>query len=396
MKDGVEAVAVSVIIPVYNGEWCIKRALGSLSQQTLRPIEIICVDDASTDGTSAAIADCAARDDRIRVIRLAENRGVSYARKQGILAATGAFTMFLDADDEFTADACEHLYREATARGTDVVQFGAEVVNEGGLPEATVAHFQRLLDLHWGELRGDAILKRMESHLLSMHYVVWNKIYRTDFIQQAARELEDGYFNASEDMYLAVMLFNLMSSFSSVKGRYYKYRVGNGSIKAGIHTLEDFRRKCNRAACCAAMWRYVDREVERLVPGGVAGFEAASEQAGAVERERARLLLSIRRRLQYNRMLLTWKQMILDGGDTTHNFEIFLEAWGTRNFLEFVEWQRRMARARFSQDYRLGNRLLRLPRLAKKLLDRVRQGLATGARDEAADEEDVGGETART
>ena len=99
-KDVVEGVAISVIIPVYNGEWCIRRALDSLTRQTLKQIEIICVDDASGDGTPAIIEACAAQDHRIRVIRLAENRGVSSARKQGILAATGEYTMFLDADDD--------------------------------------------------------------------------------------------------------------------------------------------------------------------------------------------------------------------------------------------------------------------------------------------------------
>lgn len=89
---------VSVIIPVYNAEKYLRECLDSVVNQTLRDIEIICVDDGSTDSSPAVLAEYAARDSRVRVLTQ-ENSGVGPARNAGIRAARGEFVAFLDPDD---------------------------------------------------------------------------------------------------------------------------------------------------------------------------------------------------------------------------------------------------------------------------------------------------------
>lgn len=88
---------VSVIIPVYNGEQTIKRALDSVFAQTFADIEVIVVDDASLDRTVGLVTQYA--DDRLKLIRSAENRGAGAARNKGIAAAKGRWVAFLDSDD---------------------------------------------------------------------------------------------------------------------------------------------------------------------------------------------------------------------------------------------------------------------------------------------------------
>jgi glycosyltransferase involved in cell wall biosynthesis len=88
---------VSVIIPVFNGEQTIKRALDSVMAQAFSSLEIIVVDDASSDRTVDLVAQY--RDDRLTTIRSAENRGAGAARNNGIAAARGRWIAFLDADD---------------------------------------------------------------------------------------------------------------------------------------------------------------------------------------------------------------------------------------------------------------------------------------------------------
>ena len=101
---------VSVVIPVYNVEKFLPACIGSAVNQTLRDIEIICVNDASTDGCLNILRSFAEKDSRIKVISFKTNLGTSQARKDGVLASTGDYVMFLDGDDEYFPDACETAY----------------------------------------------------------------------------------------------------------------------------------------------------------------------------------------------------------------------------------------------------------------------------------------------
>ena len=103
---------VSIIIPVYNVEPFLARCLDSVVGQTLRGIEIICVDDGSPDRSIDILNRYAAQDDRIRVISQ-ENRGLGGARNRGFDAATGEFILFVDSDDWIDPAYCERLYEAA-------------------------------------------------------------------------------------------------------------------------------------------------------------------------------------------------------------------------------------------------------------------------------------------
>ena len=103
---------ISIIVPIYNTEKYLDICLKSLLCQTLKEIEIICVDDKSTDGSASIIKKYAASDERIKPIYLAENKGTSVARKEGVSHADGKYIMFCDADDAFTLNACQIIYDE--------------------------------------------------------------------------------------------------------------------------------------------------------------------------------------------------------------------------------------------------------------------------------------------
>ena len=93
-------VKVSVIIPVYNVEPYLKQCMDSVVGQTLKDIEIICVDDGSTDGSLDILREYAAEDNRIQIIEQ-KNAGAGAARNNGMRHATGKYLSFLDSDDFF-------------------------------------------------------------------------------------------------------------------------------------------------------------------------------------------------------------------------------------------------------------------------------------------------------
>ena len=113
---------ISVIIPVYNVEPYLRECLDSVVNQTLRDIEIICVNDGSTDNSGAILAEYKVRDKRIIVI-MQENRGLSAARNVGIDAAKGKYIYFIDSDDYIDLDALEVLYNRAEELQVDVLCF---------------------------------------------------------------------------------------------------------------------------------------------------------------------------------------------------------------------------------------------------------------------------------
>lgn len=112
---------VSVLIAAYNAEAFLERAVNSALQQTLPPREILIVDDASLDGTAETARALAARDSRIRLLRLGDNRGPAGARNAGIDAARGEWIAVLDADDAFLPDRLERLQKIAQETNADVV-----------------------------------------------------------------------------------------------------------------------------------------------------------------------------------------------------------------------------------------------------------------------------------
>ena len=113
---------ISVIIPVYNAEPYLRQCLDSVTGQTLRDIEIICVDDGSSDRSPAILNEYAQADPRI-IVMTQENKSAGAARNRGMAAARGRYLSFLDADDFFEADMLEEAYRSAEENRSDIVVF---------------------------------------------------------------------------------------------------------------------------------------------------------------------------------------------------------------------------------------------------------------------------------
>ena len=122
---------ISVIVPVYNIMEYLPRCVASLCRQTYRNLELLLVDDGSTDGTGQLCDWLAAADNRIRVLHK-DNGGTSSARNMGIEKARGEFLGFVDSDDYVEPDMYMRLYRAAQGREDWLVQAGRDEVDEQG------------------------------------------------------------------------------------------------------------------------------------------------------------------------------------------------------------------------------------------------------------------------
>ena len=142
---------VSIIIPIYNVEKYLQECIESVLQQSLQDIEIICVNDGSTDNSGVILEKFAETDKRILVINQ-ENKGVSAARNTGLRCAKGKYIYFLDSDDYLAPDALELLSSDMDARNLDLLLFNAKVFGEKGVEEKRVqgdiSYFKRMHEYH--------------------------------------------------------------------------------------------------------------------------------------------------------------------------------------------------------------------------------------------------------
>ncbi len=131
--SGIDVPQATILVPVYNSASTLRRCLASAAAQTLRAVEIIVADDASTDGSAAMADEMAAGDPRIRVIRLAQNAGKPHAMNLMMAQARGDWVAVLDADDAYAPDRLARLVAAAEAHGVDMAADNLRYV-DAGLP----------------------------------------------------------------------------------------------------------------------------------------------------------------------------------------------------------------------------------------------------------------------
>ncbi|MBR3739393.1 MAG: glycosyltransferase family 2 protein [Clostridia bacterium] len=215
---------VTVIIPVYNGKKYLSEALRSVIHQSYQNLEILVVDDGSTDGSAEICDQFAARDRRIRVIHQ-ENKGLSAARNAGIEIMTGQALMFLDADDAFHPNIVQILLETMNREKADIVmcKFSnyrdngemklEDLENKQGVPDAQEGAYDRI---HALQALAD----------IQISISVWNKLYRKELWNSI--RFSNGH--VFEDLEVSYQLFELVGKAYVLDRKLYLHRLCNESI----------------------------------------------------------------------------------------------------------------------------------------------------------------------
>ena len=151
-------IKVSVVIPVYNTEKYVREAVESIMNQTLRELEIIIINDGSTDNSLQVVEELAAADSRIQVYSQS-NQGLSMARNAGITHAHGRYIYFMDSDDLLEKDAMELCYNKCEEKELDFVFFDAQSFFEEDIRNAPVLNYQRTDKLENKVYTGEKVLQ---------------------------------------------------------------------------------------------------------------------------------------------------------------------------------------------------------------------------------------------
>lgn len=225
---------ISVIVPIYNVEPFLRDCLDSLRAQTYPDLQVIMVDDGSTDGGAAIAAEYVSADPRFRLISQ-DNSGLSMARNNGLVHATGEYVAFVDSDDVLAAHAYELLIL-ALGDGADFASGGVLRLNSRGT--------------HLGRLHRAAISKTvLDAHVTRDHELlrdrtIWNKLFRRRFYDQHGFEFPPG--RLFEDVPVTVPAHALARKVAIVAEPIYFWRVREGAIPSITQSFSDLRNLVDR------------------------------------------------------------------------------------------------------------------------------------------------------
>ena len=201
---------VSIIVPVYNVEKYLSKCLDSLLSQTLNDIEILVIDDGSTDHSPDIIQEYSSRSDKIHAFRK-PNGGLSDARNYAFSHITGEYTGFIDSDDFVDSDMYETLYQRAIETNADIV--------ECNLHHTWSDHE----DTEYGEKFTD-----QKQLLMNGRSVVWNKIYKTEWLKSTGVSFPTGLIYEDVNFYSKLIPF--LAKIEYVDQAFVHYVQRNTSI----------------------------------------------------------------------------------------------------------------------------------------------------------------------
>lgn len=222
-------IKFSIIIPVYNVEKFLRECLDSITSQTLKNFEVICVNDGSTDNSLAILQDYANKDSRFKIISQ-ENQGPGIARNNAIDIAQGQYLLFVDPDDFIEPNTLEKIYGKFQQTDVDVIQFDFSTCKENGRYNSFKSFKKRMHKNFHYSIKDNEIYNWRnikKKNLQGMSLCVWDKAYKMNLIKANNIRLapnkhgEDHIFSISSNLLADKILY--------INKAFYHYRTRLGS-----------------------------------------------------------------------------------------------------------------------------------------------------------------------
>ena len=219
-------IALSIIVPVYNVAKYLPTCLDSISSQLTATVEVILVDDGSTDDSYSICAYYAQRFDSFKIVRQ-QNKGLSSARNTGMLQASGQFVWFVDSDDWIAVGSIQELLNKiANSPETDVMRFGFTLFDDGTNKFVEEYSYQEQQNVC-----SNTYFQKNE-----MLYQAWAGIYKRSFLRVNNISFPEGMIY--EDIPYNLLVYTASAKMTILPQKYYWYRVRQGSLLRSEVTLK--------------------------------------------------------------------------------------------------------------------------------------------------------------
>jgi len=217
---------LSIIIPAYNVETFISNCLDSIFSQKEADVEVLCIDDGSTDGTPRLLQDYAAEHHNLRVLTQ-PNQGMSTARNWGLKEAKGEYVMFVDSDDWLCEGSLAKL--SASLKGEDVICFNAKKYLE-----KTSEYKDNKLPNVNDFLKGWDYFNKARLIPSAIHFVcIWQRAYRRAFLEANNLCFAEGIRRAEDDLFTTMVMYHAQT-LKVINECVYVYRVRDNSITTTV------------------------------------------------------------------------------------------------------------------------------------------------------------------
>lgn len=216
---------ISIFMPIYNKGAFLMKSIGSLQRQSLKNIEIIAINDFSTDNSLNILKKITKKDSRMKIINNDKNYGLLYSRAKGILNSRGEFIMNLDPDDEIIGeDSLKYLYEIAKKKKVDVVIF-SYLINKSIVKKC---------DIYNNILFQPKILQISFNNNKLKDNVLWNKLIKKSILIKAYTifkgKINSVKWNYHEDNIWSILIHKYAKSMICIKNLIYNYKSFNDSL----------------------------------------------------------------------------------------------------------------------------------------------------------------------
>ena len=234
-----EKAVISVVVPVFNVEKYLRECLDSICNQTLSNIEIICVDDCSTDNSLEILKEYEKKDSRIKVLHHEKNKGLLLARKTGVDFATTEYCFFADSDDSLREDACEVVLKQIEENHHDVIMYALNVVFKNDFNKQQKNDVLTYFSVKPMQCENEDIFKKcfMEK---KYSYNLVGKVVRTEILKKVYSLVVDEHIIMAEDFYTYFLISLFAKTFTCIPDKLYNYNLGLGITGHSVITFNAF------------------------------------------------------------------------------------------------------------------------------------------------------------
>lgn len=246
VKSG-DSLLISILIPVYNTAHYLDRCMNAVTKQTYGNIEIILVDDGSTDRSAKMCDRWVAIDSRVKVVHQ-ENKGLFMARKVAVDLATGDYQIFVDSDDWIDVNTCQEIFDmiSKSKEKMDIIHFGTVIETQGKVSESEIKSrdyiFNRQVHCkNSKELLTEAYIKK------SFVWNMWGKAYKKELLKKAFSFMPEVRCTYAEDLFTSYLIYSISNNLIPLPKRLYHYSVGSGmsTQKSSIESLRNVLQAYN-------------------------------------------------------------------------------------------------------------------------------------------------------
>lgn len=217
---------ISIIIPVYNVEKYIKKCLNSIKHQTYKDIEVILVDDGSTDNSGKICDEYSKKDSRFKTYHI-KNGGPSRARNYGLDRITGDYVTFVDSDDWLDIDVFEKIYNVIMGKSYDIILYNLRRIYKKRRIETNIFEDEEVVLYKEAIEKILLIPEKVTDKDISALKGICCKVYRKELLEEL-RFNED--MNYCEDMFFFLQVLSKVEKVHYINGVYYNYRARKGSV----------------------------------------------------------------------------------------------------------------------------------------------------------------------